>query len=234
MDAIIKEIEGSGDGEQSFIKYDVFGDFFNVGRFMSGEPECCGRFLKRKTKNQEINIMVNISAPAYLDQNIMINRGAAIQALVDKLLDTHYVNLQFVEYVRGIGGYDMTITVNCDTRNFYSREAVAFMTGNPAFLRRICFVVNEIALKSDNLNRSGYGRPRDILEKDRKNIDLYFPGFVGGREEDKWQSVGSSRKSIQKIIDEYQEKDQEDTDSPYTPPALERKPAVAGVYIDGA
>lgn len=230
MDVITRELEGSGEGEQTYIKYDVFGDFLNVGRFLSGEPECCGRFLTRKTKNGEVNILVNITAPNFTPQQTTINRGAAIQALVNKLLDNYYVNLQFIEVTKNIMQFkEMQIIVNVDTNNFYSREAIAFLAGNPAFLRRICFVVNEALCHKSNCDN--YGRPADIQEKDRQNIDLYFPSFTSYEERDKWQTTESSKKAVKKIIQDYSSKS-EDREPDYIPPPPKRVDPLSGKYAD--
>lgn len=228
MDAVMHDIEGQGDGIETYIKYDVSGDFLNIGRFMSGEPECCGQFKKRKTKTGDINIMVNVSAHAHVKQEVMINRGAAIQSLVDRLLDTHFVNLQFVERINNICQFDeFTIIVNCDTRNFYSREAIAFMTGNPAFLRRICFALNEIHCKKDNCE--GYGQPSDIPANDRKNIDLYFASFRSSDEQKRWRTPQDCKNSIEKIISEVTGKEPNDYNGGYIPPPKRETP-FAGRY----
>ena len=228
MDAVMHDIEGQGEGFETYIKYDVTGDFLNVGRFMAGEPECCGQFKKRKTKTGDINLMVNISAHAHVNQETMINRGAAIQSLVDNLMDTHFVNLQFVEHTRDICEFkEFTIIINCDTRNFYSREAIAFMTGNPAFLRRICFAIDEIHCKKDKCG--GYGIPDDIPTDERKDIDLYF-GALRGDEERKWQTPQICKENVNKLIAEVTGREPEDNNGGYIPPSPGRVQPLAGRY----
>lgn len=227
IDAITQEIEGHGEGEISYIKYDVFGDFLNVGRYLSGEPACAGRFLKRKTKNGEVNILVDCTTPATTNQEYIINRGAAIQAVIDKLLENHYVNLQFMFNAKGlIEGHTLQVIVNCDTRNFYSREAVAFCTSNPAFLRRIFFRLEELLLNSDSCG--GYGQTIDLTDSEIKarNIDIYFKSLS---DSSKFNSTDAARQEVNRILKEYAPSQDKPEEYSYTPP-VKRVAPVAGAY----
>lgn len=227
IDAITQEIEGHGEGETSYIKYDVFGDFLNVGRYLSGEPECAGRFLKRKTKNGEVNILVDCTTPATTDQDYIINRGASIQAVIDKLLENHYVNLQFMFNAQEIvGGHTLQVIVNCDTRNYYSRETVAFCTSNPAFLRRIFFRIEELLLDRDECG--GCGQTIDLTEAEVKarNIDIYFKSLS---DTSKFASTDAARREVNRILQEYAPTQDKPEEYSYTPPAPRTKP-ISGVY----
>ena len=230
MDVMARQIEGQGEGEQVYVKYDVYGDFFNVGRFMSGEPECCGQFRKRKVKQGEVNVLVNVTAYGYAPAQILINRGAAIQALIDKLLETHYVNLQFIESARDCMGYDVTSTVNVDTRNHYSREAIAFLCGNPAYLRKIIFIVDEVETGNDDC--MGHGCCKALTDEQLKGIDIYFPEINSSTEESKWETVESCKENVEKAVQKIAGNSENSENTGNTryelPPPP--KPAVSGVY----
>lgn len=227
MDVLTQEIECSGDHEQVYIKYDTHGDFFNVGRFLSGEPECCGQFKKRQIKNSEVNIMCHITASGGVSQESMIKRGAVIQALIDKLHDTHYVNLQLIEYTTGCMNYDIKMILNVDTRNFYSREAIAFCVGNPAFLRKICFAVDEILVGADNCH--GYGHVKDVPERERKGVDVYFPP-ISYDNQDQYSTIESSKAFIEQIISDLNGKETAEREPAYDTTNYTRPPAVSGAY----
>jgi hypothetical protein len=66
------------------IGYDVAGDYVDVGRFLSGEPECFGvRVCDESQAKPVIRINVNTAVSASVSASAIFGRGAAILAAID-------------------------------------------------------------------------------------------------------------------------------------------------------
>ena len=60
------------------INYDVVGEQVDVGLFLAGEPECMAVFDNKEGMGKGVvKIMVNITASANINKQLIINRGAA-------------------------------------------------------------------------------------------------------------------------------------------------------------
>lgn len=69
--------------------WDVAGDFVDIGRFVSGVPECMGTFdeseQQQQTTGKIVRVVVNCAASSGVDASAMARRGAAAGALIDAL-----------------------------------------------------------------------------------------------------------------------------------------------------
>lgn len=68
------------------VHYDVTGNWVDVGRYMTGEPECCGYERQADWANiQErvAKIVVNVSAMADVEKDAIFSAGAAAVAAID-------------------------------------------------------------------------------------------------------------------------------------------------------
>lgn len=67
--------------------YDVEGDWADVGRIASGEPECCGSFQHSGEDGgtRIVKIVANLCVSAAVDHETMFCRGAAVAAATDIL-----------------------------------------------------------------------------------------------------------------------------------------------------
>jgi len=66
------------------IGYDVAGDYVDVGRFLSGEPECFGvRVCDESQSKPVVRINVNTAVSASVSASAIFGRGAAILAAID-------------------------------------------------------------------------------------------------------------------------------------------------------
>jgi len=74
----------------SRLEFDVSGDFIDMGRYLTGEPENFGfdedtEFRRDSPIGKVIHIVVNIGASSTLDPKVIIARGATIAALISLL-----------------------------------------------------------------------------------------------------------------------------------------------------
>lgn len=69
------------------VAYDVDGDWVDIGRLVTGEPECCGSWDSQgeDAKNKVVKIVANVSVSWMVKQETIFARGAACLAAVDIL-----------------------------------------------------------------------------------------------------------------------------------------------------
>jgi hypothetical protein len=118
---------------------DVSGDFFDVGDFLAGEPECWWN-EQGEAKREAINIIVNVGFWAGMSAENIKKRGGALVGLIDNLQRQGYIvnlNVCVMTYDRIKKEY-VRILVNTGTRPLDIAN-IAYMVANPLFLRRIVF-----------------------------------------------------------------------------------------------
>jgi hypothetical protein len=151
-------------------RFDVSGGAVDVGRFLSGEPECM--LTQTVTPLSAVKIMVNISASAGIDARLLFNRGIALAAIIHSLQSSgRSVSLSVGESVQSSSyTQDIHNTVIELQRfgEYINPGRLAFWVAHPAALRRCIFRYNE-QQDGEILRRmgfyddgGGYGQPRDF------------------------------------------------------------------------
>lgn len=134
------------------VRFDVVGDYIDIGRFLDGEPECFGVAHQGNPSGLYTTIIMNLSAVAHVTAEAMNHRQARILRLVD-WMESQGVRCQ-------IRGFISTACSHMDIRVKDFDEAVDMnalaVVSHGDFLRRINFVVDE---QSDTWTW-GYGSPR--------------------------------------------------------------------------
>lgn len=70
------------------LRFDVVGDYVDVGRFLTGEPECCGQYrddADATCQSRVVKLVANVSAIGSVQSESIFSAGAAIFAAVDIL-----------------------------------------------------------------------------------------------------------------------------------------------------
>lgn len=153
--------------------YDVTGEVLDIGKHVSGEPECWLTKEEIRPK-KSLDIYVNISVSCGISSDTINNRGAAITALVD-LLSKHYaLDLYAVisSYCPYHDGYYTSTRVKIPTAPL-DLDMVAFMFAHPAASRRFGYAICDIHEGSNNV---GNWRPADdqyLQKSDSKDV-IYF------------------------------------------------------------
>ena len=134
------------------VRFDVNGDYIDIGRFLDGEPECFGVAHQGNPTGLYTTIIMNLSAVAHVSADAMNHRQARILRLVD-WMESQGVRCQ-------IRGFISTACSHMDIRVKNFDESVDMnalaVVSHGDFLRRINFVVDE---NSDTWTW-GYGSPR--------------------------------------------------------------------------
>jgi hypothetical protein len=138
------------------IQYDVQGEYIDMGRYVTGEPECCGTVIREVILRPMVNIAFNVSACGNTPTENLKRRGAVVLSLIDQLRRDHIVKVHIYNYVHNMwAGKPSLITMGVATANEYSRDLLATCMGHPGFLRRLIFAANERQAGERELN--GYG-----------------------------------------------------------------------------
>ncbi len=145
------------------IRYDVSGEYIDMGRYVIGEPECCGSVVRDVQLKPVVNIFVANDGNHLINQQAFEKRGAVILSLVDQLRKDHIVKVfpycsAADIYLRGITEYYNSIVMfGVDTVNEYSKEVLAAYVAHPGLLRRICFGIEEVLFDKKDLRHCLYG-----------------------------------------------------------------------------
>lgn len=184
--------------EKQDYQSDVSGDFFDVGVFLTGNPECWFNPVTVPTKQEEVKIKVNISSPYYVTIEQIYNRGACVLAVIDRLREKYFVNLEIIMSIHRVNttkkDKDIDIVLKIDTNNLYSKSMLAFCLVHSGYLRRICFAIMEKHFGKNHLDR--YGKTRDI---DETETAIYFQRI----KHNSFLTVEQSASQVQEIIENY-------------------------------
>jgi len=190
------------------IDYSLSGDYVDIGRYINGNPECFGVFVDEEIPKRNVNIVVNVSYSWTISQERIYNRGAVITALIDELIQTHFVNLTFVDLSKNMpdAGKTLRINLNVDTQNDYSHDLVAFLCANSAYVRRILFAVDERLYKKKDLSNWAYGTPFKYEEIAGGDNDAVVFDNIDYKTDD-YNTIENSKEIINSILDNIHEKD---------------------------
>jgi hypothetical protein len=169
-----KDIELSHHGRMTCTHYDTSGDFVDMGRFLSGEPECMG--ASRRLGKPIINIMVNITVGSFISPKAIIERGKAILEIMSGLESNGYgVQITLYSSVNRYQEYYIKVK---DPKEYFNLQSLAFWLISPSVFRK--FVFRALETESTELQQAigfGYGRQRDIDQKELDEMPdcVYFP-----------------------------------------------------------
>lgn len=167
------------------VAFDIHGDWLDMGRFLSGEPEHWGS-LRDTEDNIEtshgkiVRIGLNMAASYGFDPTTLQRRGAACVALMHMLeLTGRSCHLDIVEATTNSMRQESYITVKRAGETL-SPEQIAFAAVNASMLRRFRFAENEkmpYEIAKAIGCEFGYGIPAQILRQDE--YDVYLPALLG-------------------------------------------------------
>lgn len=159
--------------------YDVSGGSVDIGRYMSGEPEC----MMAQTINplSAVSVLMNISARANADAEHLYNRGIAVAAVIHALQSSgRGVSLKVGESVSSGGDRHITEITLQEFGEYIHAGRLAFWAAHPAALRLCIFRYNE--QQSDDIRANlgfysgdGYGSPEDLRKSEIPEGTVYIP-----------------------------------------------------------
>lgn len=130
--------------EQASTPYhDVAGSYVDIGRYVSGEPECMVDFRPEIRAQRVVKIGFNVSVHGGTATEAMMERGAAVAVLVDRL-EAAGVRVEVMAYGQGAPVWTMEVCVKPADAPL-DMDRVAFALGHPGFFRRLFFGVQDAA-----------------------------------------------------------------------------------------
>ncbi len=123
------------------VEYDVTGDYIDMGRYLEGEPECWGHNVMGNPQGLFAKIVLNISASAYIDGEVLRRRGQRVTRLVD-WLESQHIRTEIVALKANECMYAEVVIKRFDEALNLDSVAVA---GHSDFLRRLMFRVAEMS-----------------------------------------------------------------------------------------
>lgn len=208
----IQEMEARKDfilaeSEKKEYRYDVEGDFFDIGEVLSGSPEPWLREITERGAPKHYKIVINCSIWHQITQNEIYNRGAAILAIIDSLASHAILEIEGVIYVTNFPTGEKTEMGNDKTGTFLTRfpigstpldmDLLGFVLSHPAFLRRLWFGAME--KKVNIANCGSYG---SIIDAPREYTDgtIYFGQLVSHSWQ--WQSPENAKTWVKEYLQE--------------------------------
>lgn len=160
--------------------WDVTGQFIDVGRLLSGEPECCGSEFDGGTQlaSRVVSIRLNQSVSAAISADTICARGVTVLVAVD-LLESCGVRCEVTvsKGSKSNGGEGSVKNLQVDTHVVVKQagdavdlDKLAFWVAHPASFRRFGFRLNEqnglSPCGSCPAQLSDYGADPNVIEID--------------------------------------------------------------------
>ena len=194
---------------------DVEGHFYDIGRYLSGEPEYWMHpenvHAEPATSVKQVRILYNASVSCVISKDVIERRGAAISALADLLeLAGHHVTIDLCFCVSerpGGGGYegvlDLVRLKSANERVDLSK--LMFWMAHPASLRKLAFaswsaMPEETCRRFDFYAGKSYSYPANPLLSEADTPEIYLGS--GGSWEPQWNNNLSTRNWIEKLLGE--------------------------------
>lgn len=159
FDAFIQAVKSA---KSKQFAWDVTGEWFDVGKIATGEPECCGSEFDfgDSVTDRVVSIRLNTSVSASINANIICARGLAVLVAVD-LLESCNIRCEVIvgNSSRQGGVKDETVECNVVVKKAGEQvepNALAFNIAHPSFFRRFGFRFGELYGHSPCLS---YPRP---------------------------------------------------------------------------
>lgn len=148
------DLDLTGGDSGLLLIHDVVGDTVDMGRYITGEPECMMSLTDGTPRGRRVRILFNLAAPSFVEADDMASAQKRITRLVDAL-EAKNVRVAMVGVASSTP--DHTEIVTKQYHEPLDLNAIAVAT-HPSFFRRLVFRVIEYSPTFD----SGYGRAKDF------------------------------------------------------------------------
>jgi hypothetical protein len=146
----------------------------NVPAYLSGLPDDMFAFEEQDTGDKLIRVAVHVGRYALCEQEQILNRGAAIMAVLNQLsLEGYSIELWAIWRNKAHGGTVSIETCIKHGTDHWTPSSVAFALCHAAFQRRLCWRAAEsLTGKGGRVTNHGYGNGKDA---DFSDYDISFP-----------------------------------------------------------
>lgn len=130
----IKNVSAAG----TDVEYNVTGDYLDMGRYMSGEPEVFGTNINGDLTGKVIRVYINASVSASYDAEEIMTGAEKLAEVINALyisgakVSTTFMSAEETQWI------EVKLNDFGDPLNPVDLVAVA----SPSFIRRLCFAVN--------------------------------------------------------------------------------------------
>lgn len=181
VDKLFGELESSISktlDEQFNIRFDYSGDSVDMGRYMSGDPECMIDYVTepQARMGRVIKVMVNVANSARITTKQILDRGVVVVALLD-VLNKLGVGVELWtemaiadKHVDEGKRFSQLVKIH-DSSEMLDVDSTMFAIAHPSMLRRIGFGSIEQGVRSDLANGC-YGYPSKMICNDIVNADI--------------------------------------------------------------
>ena len=168
----ISDVKGQEVYEAISYKWDVVGELFDIGAVLSGEPECWLQPEQNQVKRL-IKIAVSTDYSGSITEQQIINRGAAIVALVDALQGdpANIVELTCGAWSKNVPPLGTVESMIHFGMSPLPMNDITFAMAHPSMLRRFYFACWEI----ENKNNDASGSPGNMDPAEQAEYSLYMP-----------------------------------------------------------
>jgi hypothetical protein len=159
--------------ESYSIRFDYSGDSVDMGRYMSGDPECMMDYVTepQARMGRVIKVMVNVANSARITPKQIMDRGVVVVALLDVLNKLGVGVELWTEMAISDGGVDtgnrfsQLVKIH-DSSEMLDVDSTMFAIAHPSMLRRLAFgAIEQMPTEMFPEYRHGYGTPSEMQRK---------------------------------------------------------------------
>lgn len=164
--------------------YDVFGDHVDIGRYVSGLPECMAS--RQKRGKPIVNILVNVGALVNVDPPEVVERGRQVLSVLSALEASGYgTEITAISEAEGFPlgrRYRVSVKIK-PASEYYNAPVIAHWLTSVSILRRLIFRHRETAPVDVQKKLYGYGTTVDPDTEFLESLEntIYFPALKAGR-----------------------------------------------------
>lgn len=175
-------------------RYDYQGVQVDVGRFLSGEPECMIDFVPEPSQRmgRVVRIVINGSCSAMIAPDRIIKRGVVVCALVDSIHKLGMGVEVYIEYPINDSGinsssgqvYSSVVKLH-DSQQMLDINNLMFALCHPSMFRRVQFSMLERSdwERAEYCVKHSYGYPASLESAERLGADVSCEMLQSGKDE---------------------------------------------------
>ena len=171
-------------------RWDVSGDSVDVGRYVSGEPECMRDYVRRRRPRSErvITVCASVSVSGSVSADALRRRGETLSAFVLAVAEMGYATEIWADLSLGGGGRgdregSFRVLVKSATERL-DPAVLLFALAHPAMLRKVMFgawesLPNHAAMGDEEMWSTNIPIP---AEQDLAEGTIYLPELCSDRD----------------------------------------------------
>ena len=185
LDELVEHINDSF-GEFYVSEHSTSGAFVDMGRFVTGEPECMVSFVAepQARMGRVVKVVMNAVVSGSINADLIKKRGIAVLALIDTIHKLGVgIELWWEESLMGGRQEFSTLIKLHSSEEPMDINSLMFALAHPDMLRRLQFSVQEQHKDSKEqgaYHGGGYGSPRDLMSVKNCDYDVVIEKLQNG------------------------------------------------------